>query len=213
LKAEVGKREVESILCDFLECVQQLKKELTFQVSQGEKWVLGFGACDQPLPPSNRLPASTSAFSLQPSVFPSAFPIIFLRLSPSASEQESGIPYSDEGAALLDKIIAAMQWNPKEIYKTYLCPSSSDHFSEEQFRDCAEKFYTQIAPFQPKIVIAWGERVSQILAGKNCETSFFSHPKGFTLMSSLDPLYLIKRPEHKKKVWEDLQKLKKGYNA
>jgi uracil-DNA glycosylase len=34
-----------------------------------------------------------------------------------------------------------------------------------------------------------------------------TYPQGFTLMPSWDPLYLIKRPETKKTVWEDLKKI------
>jgi len=217
-------------LRDFLESVEHLKKNLSFQAAQGEQWVLGLSACEdfqatikpqvlikpQALKKETTVKVSEikkkSTFVFSPVISSELFPIVFVRFCPSASEQESGIPYSDEGAVLLDKIIAAMKWNPEKVYKTYLCPPAFDHFSEEHFRDCAEKLYAQITPFQPKVLIAWGERLSQILTGvkKNIDElheKFIPHPQGFLLMPSWDPLYLIKRPEHKKTVWEDLKKI------
>ncbi len=222
---------MENLLHDFLECVETLQKELTFQASQGEKWVLGFDVCEDfqdqkskavpfkiipPASPPEKASSTKPELKKAPILFPSSFqkssPIVFVRLCPSPAELESGKPYSDEGAALLEKIIAAMKWNPEDVHKTYLCPSAPDQFSEEQFRECTEKLVAQMCSIRPKILIAWGERVSQILSGirgniEKLHEKFIPHPQGFVLMPSWDPIYLIKRPEYKKTVWDDLQKI------
>jgi hypothetical protein len=221
---------MKNVFSELSECVSSLRMELEDKAIRGEKWILNseeflFGEKQLPIQKKSDKKASVSPFfrnddSINPPfvnlpVKKGLCEIVFLRLSPSRPEEENQKPYSDDGALKLNEIAQAMKLKlhlKTEVFNTYLIPSHKEYLSEDELQGGLNRFYQDMEKVKPKVVICWGERLSQLLTiqtkpVEELRKTFIKDKRGFMIMSSWDSFYLLKKPEIKRFVWDDLKKV------
>ena len=140
--------------------------------------------------------------------------VMFIGEAPGADEDATGEPFVGRAGQLLTKIIVACGWTREEIYICNILrcrPPGNRAPSLVEARHCREYLDGQIAIIQPEYIVCWGTTAAQNLLGSE-ETigkmrgRFFTHGKA-KVLCTYHPSYLLRNPEAKKPVWEDMKLL------
>ncbi len=140
--------------------------------------------------------------------------VMFIGEAPGADEDASGEPFVGRAGQLLTKIIVACGWTREEIYICNILrcrPPGNRAPSLVEARHCREYLDGQIAIINPEYIVCWGTTAAQNLLGSE-ETigkmrgRFFEHGKA-KVLCTYHPSYLLRNPEAKKPVWEDMKLL------
>ncbi|MBN2144128.1 MAG: hypothetical protein JW774_05840 [Candidatus Aureabacteria bacterium] len=211
---------------ELIECAASLRMLLEEKARQGEKWIINpdevtshekkdfssdRGGKTAPIPSVSGSSAKSETKWLRQG----GHEVVFLRLCPSKTEEDNHSAYSDEGALKLEEVISAMKSRLKlktDVYKTYLVPFHKAYLSEEELQEGLNRFYQEMEDIRPRVVVCWGERISQLLTGskepvEHLRETFIKDKRGFVIMASWDPYFLLKKPESKRQVWADIQKV------
>lgn len=143
---------------------------------------------------------------------PSAL-VAFVGEGPGYNEDQQGEPFVGAAGQLLDKMIAAMGLGPDEIYicNVVKCrPPENRTPLPDEAAACAAYLKTQLDVVAPRLVVALGrcaaENLGCALPGRSWRGVWGSHD-GIPVMPTYHPAYLLRSPEMKRPVWEDLQKV------
>lgn len=138
--------------------------------------------------------------------------IIFVRLCPSEDELINAKPYSDAAGETIRTIMKHIEWQDEEIYSTYLYKYPLDFLPNDNntVSSWKKNFFDDIKSIKAKIIICWGERVSQIISGseKKIDDLFNQSQKdhlGRHFFFFWEPLYFMKKQDLKKLVWKKIQ--------
>jgi len=137
---------------------------------------------------------------------------MFVGEAPGADEDAQGEPFVGKAGQLLNRIIAACGWKREEIYicNVLRCrPPGNRTPSETEAANCREFLDGQIAVVQPKYIVCWGACAAQNLLGVKdpigrLRQRFYEHA-GAKVLCTYHPSYLLRNPEAKKPVWEDMK--------
>lgn len=138
--------------------------------------------------------------------------VMFVGEAPGADEDAQGEPFVGKAGQLLNRIIAACGWKREEIYicNVLRCrPPGNRTPSETEAANCREFLDGQIAVVQPKYIVCWGACAAQNLLGVKdpigrLRQRFYEHA-GAKVLCTYHPSYLLRNPEAKKPVWEDMK--------
>lgn len=139
--------------------------------------------------------------------------------APGAEEDRQGLPFVGPAGKYLDKWLAALGLNRKEhafIGNTIKCrpPGNRDPYPEEQ-QACIPYLKDQIACIKPKAILCVGRIASHILLqtetpmGKLRGTIY--HYEGIPLVVTYHPSAVLRNPEYRRPVWDDLRLLQSLY--
>ena len=140
--------------------------------------------------------------------------VMFIGEAPGADEDESGEPFVGRAGQLLTKIIIACGWTREELYICNILrcrPPGNRAPAPTEAHNCREYLNGQIAIIQPEYIVCWGTTAAQNLLGSE-ETigklrgKFVTHGKA-KVLCTYHPSYLLRNPEAKKPVWEDMKLL------
>ncbi|RLS54259.1 MAG: uracil-DNA glycosylase [Planctomycetota bacterium] len=138
--------------------------------------------------------------------------VMFIGEAPGADEDEQGEPFVGRAGQLLNKIITACGWTREEIYICNIlrCRPPGNRLPEAtEAHHCREYLNAQIAIVDPEFIVCWGTCASQNLLGSE-ETigkmrgRFYTHGRA-KVLCTYHPSYLLRNPEAKKPVWEDMK--------
>ncbi len=138
--------------------------------------------------------------------------VMFIGEAPGADEDEQGEPFVGRAGQLLTKIIGACGWTREELYICNILrcrPPGNRPPAPEEANHCREYLDGQIAIVDPEYIVCWGSTAAQNLLGSE-ETigklrgQFFSHGRA-KVLCTYHPSYLLRNPEAKKPVWEDMK--------
>jgi len=142
--------------------------------------------------------------------------ILFVGEAPGAEEDRLGEPFVGRAGQLLNRILAAMKLKREDVYITNILkcrpPGNRDPLPEEA-ETCEPILFQQIRLIQPKIVCCLGRIAAQRLLqtnmslGKMRDRWFDYH--GTALLVTYHPAALLRNPEFKRPMWDDMQKLLK----
>mgnify|MGYP005843138753 CR=1 FL=1 len=146
--------------------------------------------------------------------------LMLIGTSIGAVEDGAGSPIQGEAGALLDRMLAAIKLQRRQVYLTTLVkcrpvPKEEGEepegkaMVEEQIKECLPHLLQQIAAIKPKIICTMGPLPAQALL-RSRQTIFqlrgrFHKFQGALLLPTLAPEQLLDNPEFKKAAWEDLQ--------
>ncbi len=140
-----------------------------------------------------------------------------------ADDDSLGKTFSGESGALLDKMLAAIQLDPKNVFVSYLQkypqPQSKQEIPEMRLREFCRLAETEISIVAPRVILTMGDMPTRSI--------FQSHDgvmkwRGRTdrqyqdripLLATLAPALLIRQPGLKKYAWLDLQMLRDLLNS
>ena len=139
--------------------------------------------------------------------------------APGREEDLQGEPFVGQAGQLLDKILAAIGFQREEVFigNVLKCrpPQNRDPLPEEIVL-CMPYLLEQVSIIQPKMILALGRVAAQTLldstdamARLRGKTHDF---QGIPLMATYHPAALLRNPQWKRSVWEDVQKLRRLYD-
>lgn len=140
--------------------------------------------------------------------------VCFVGEAPGADEDAQGEPFVGAAGQLLNRIIAACGMKREEVYICNILkcrPPGNRLPLPVEAGHCREYLERQLDLIQPRFICALGACAAQNLL--NTTTSIgrlrgqFHDYRGIPVMCTYHPAYLLRSPDKKKDVWEDMKKL------
>lgn len=140
--------------------------------------------------------------------------LVFVGEGPGFDEDQCGRPFVGAAGQLLTKIIAAMNLSRETVYIANIVkcrPPDNRNPNPEEIRQCLPFLKRQLAAIQPTVICALGSVSARTLLDTQTSISRLRgrfHPfMGIPLMPTFHPAYLLRNPERKRDVWNDVQQI------
>ncbi len=138
--------------------------------------------------------------------------LMFVGEAPGADEDEQGLPFVGRAGQLLTRIIEAIGMLRDEVYICNIIkcrPPNNRNPETDEIAACESFLFRQVAAIKPKVICALGAFGAQTLL-RTTETigrlrGQLIDYRGSKLMATFHPAYLLRNPNEKRKVWEDMQ--------
>jgi len=137
--------------------------------------------------------------------------LVFVGEGPGRDEDLQGEPFVGAAGQLLDRMIVAMGYARDQVYicNVVKCrPPENRTPRPEEMLACSRYLVPQLQAVRPKLIVALGRCAAQAL-GVAEETGAWRGRwgafQGIEVMPTYHPAYLLRSPEQKRTVWEDLQ--------
>ncbi len=146
--------------------------------------------------------------------------LVFVGEAPGADEDEQGLPFVGRAGQLLTKIIESIGLTRRQVFicNVLKCrPPGNRAPKPDEIANCQEYLLEQIRLIQPKVICALGTFAAQTLLKSETPISrlrgrFRSFPhEGLSqvqVLCTYHPAYLLRNPESKRDVWEDMKKIR-----
>ena len=142
--------------------------------------------------------------------------VVFVGEGPGFDEDKCGQPFVGAAGQLLTKIIAAMGLTRETVYigNIVKCrPPNNRNPEAEEIRQCLPFLKRQLAAINPRVICALGSVAARALLETGTPISRlrgrFYEFSGIPVMPTFHPAYLLRNPEKKREVWEDVQQIMK----
>jgi len=140
--------------------------------------------------------------------------LVFIGEGPGYEEDQQGRPFVGAAGQLLTKIIQAMGLTREEVYigNIIKCrPPGNRNPAPEETEACLPYLERQLKAIQPEYICALGAVAARTLLKTESSISRLRgrlHSYGkISLMPTFHPAYLLRNPDKKRDVWEDMQVL------
>ncbi|MFO8084109.1 MAG: uracil-DNA glycosylase [Desulfobacterales bacterium] len=142
--------------------------------------------------------------------------LVFVGEGPGYDEDLQGKPFVGKAGQLLTKIIKAMNLDRDQVYICNIIkcrPPQNRNPESDEIKACLPFLKRQLAAVAPEFICALGSVAIRSLMGQELFISrirgrFFDY-KGIKVMPTYHPAYLLRNPDKKRDVWEDVQKIMK----
>jgi DNA polymerase len=141
--------------------------------------------------------------------------LMFVGEAPGADEDIQGIPFVGRAGQLLTKIIEAIGLSRDEVYiaNVIKCrPPDNRNPDPDEVETCEPFLFRQIDTIQPKVVVALGTFAAKALLKTQDPISRLRGRvydyRGAKLVPTFHPAFLLRSPERKRDVWEDMKKVR-----
>ena len=139
--------------------------------------------------------------------------LMFVGEGPGRDEDLQGEPFVGRAGKLLTDIITkGMKIGREDVYiaNVVKCrPPQNRNPESEEVSTCRPFLEQQIALIQPRVLVALGKFAAQTLLDSKTTISRlrgnWHDYKGIKLMPTLHPAYLLRNPNDKRLVWDDIQ--------
>jgi len=146
--------------------------------------------------------------------------LVFVGEAPGADEDEQGRPFVGRAGQLLTRIIQAMGFKREDVYICNILkcrPPGNRNPQQEEIAACEPFLLRQIRAISPRFICALGTFATRTLLKSDSPiTSLrgrFHDYHGIRLMPTYHPAYLLRNPDAKKLVWQDVQMIMKEWEA
>jgi DNA polymerase len=140
--------------------------------------------------------------------------LCFIGEAPGADEDAQGEPFVGAAGQLLNRIIAACGMKREEVYvcNVLRCrPPGNRTPLPNEASNCRPFLERQIELVRPRFICALGACAAQNLLGTTESIGKlrgrYHTFRGIPVMCTYHPAYLLRSPEKKRDVWEDMKKL------
>jgi DNA polymerase len=140
--------------------------------------------------------------------------LCFIGEGPGQEEDRRGEPFVGPAGQLLNRIIAACGMKREEVYICNIVkcqPPGNRQPLPDEAGNCREYLERQLELIRPKFICALGATAAQNLLGTSLSISRlrgrFQDYRGIPVMCTFHPAYLLRSPEKKREVWEDMKAL------
>jgi DNA polymerase len=139
--------------------------------------------------------------------------LMFVGEGPGADEDAQGFPFVGKAGQLLDRMIAAMGFQRDDVYVANIVkcrPPNNRKPESEEMAACLPYLAEQIELIGPEVIVALGATAVQGLFGTGegimrIRGRWRLYKGRIPVMPTFHPAYLLRTPEAKREVWEDLQ--------
>jgi uracil-DNA glycosylase len=138
--------------------------------------------------------------------------LMFVGEAPGADEDEQGVPFIGRAGQLLTKIIESIGMKREDVFIGNInrCrPPGNRPPTLPEAETCRPFLQREIAVVRPKVIVVMGNTATQNLL--NTKTGItklrgnFQEYLGVKLMPTFHPAYLLRDPNKKREVWEDMK--------
>jgi len=144
--------------------------------------------------------------------------LMFVGEGPGQEEDRAGEPFVGAAGQLLNRIIDAIALRRQDIYiaNVVKCRPPGNRLPEpDEIATCSPFLRRQIAAIRPLFICTLGSCAAQTLlktseAVSRLRGRFFDY-EGIRVLPTFHPAYLLRNPEKKREVWEDMKLLMKEY--
>ena len=144
--------------------------------------------------------------------------LVFVGEGPGRDEDFQGEPFVGAAGELLTRIIQAMKLTRDEVYIANIVkcrPPQNRNPLPDEIDTCLAFLKRQLDAIQPEFIVALGKVAAQTLLGTDQAISRlrgrFHDYNGIRLLPTYHPAYLLRSPEKKRDVWEDMKLLMREY--
>jgi DNA polymerase len=142
--------------------------------------------------------------------------LVFVGEAPGSDEDEQGLPFVGRAGQLLTKIIDTSV-DPGRITRAdvYICnilkcrPPNNRNPEPDEVLACNPFLKRQLAVIRPKVVCCLGTFAAQNVLQSEVTISKlrgkFFDVDGMRVIATFHPAYLLRSPEKKREVWEDMK--------
>jgi len=142
--------------------------------------------------------------------------LMFVGEAPGADEDIQGEPFVGRAGQLLTKIIQSIGLERSDVYiaNVIKCrPPGNRNPEPDEVAQCRPFLFRQIDTIRPRVIVALGTHAAHALLEVDTPISRlrgtvqpFRH--GASLIPTFHPAYLLRSPEKKRDVWEDMKKVR-----
>jgi uracil-DNA glycosylase len=140
--------------------------------------------------------------------------LMFIGEGPGFDEDVQGRPFVGRAGQLLTKIIESIKLKREDVYIANIIkcrPPQNRNPQPDEIEACHGFVLAQVEAIKPKIICALGTFAAQTLLQTDAKISSlrgkFHDVKGIKVMPTYHPAFLLRNPERKKDVWEDMKKI------
>jgi DNA polymerase len=141
--------------------------------------------------------------------------LMFVGEAPGADEDIQGIPFVGRAGQLLTKIIEAIGLARDDVYiaNVIKCrPPENRNPEPDEVESCEPFLFQQIDRIQPKVIVALGTFAAKALLKTQDSISRLRGRtydyRGAKLIPTFHPAFLLRSPDRKRDVWEDMKKVR-----
>jgi uracil-DNA glycosylase len=140
--------------------------------------------------------------------------LMFIGEGPGYDEDVQGRPFVGRAGQLLTKIIESINLPRQEVYITNIVkcrPPQNRNPEPDEIQSCNPFLMKQITVIQPKIICALGTFSAQTLLKTDTKITALRGKlfdlEGIKVIPTYHPAFLLRNPERKREVWEDMKKI------
>jgi DNA polymerase len=140
--------------------------------------------------------------------------LVLVGEAPGREEDQKGEPFVGEAGRLLDRILLAMGMQREEVYicNVLKCrPPDNRDPQPDEVAACEAFLIRQIVAIKPQVIIGLGRFAVHSLLKSKVPISRIRGEwqtyQGIPLMPTYHPAYLLRNPEGKRDVWEDMKEV------
>jgi uracil-DNA glycosylase len=140
--------------------------------------------------------------------------LCFVGEAPGADEDAQGEPFVGPAGQLLNKIIVACGFKREEVYICNILkcrPPGNRLPLANEAANCREYLEEQLELIQPRFICALGACAAQNLLHSTMAIGklrgSFHRYKGIPVWCTYHPAYLLRSPDKKRDVWDDMKRL------
>ena len=142
--------------------------------------------------------------------------LMFVGEAPGADEDAQGEPFVGRAGQLLTKIIESIGLQRSDVYiaNVLKCRPPNNRAPEpDEVKECQPFLFRQIDTIRPRVIVALGSHAAHALLNVDTPISRIrgkEHPyrHDSILIPTFHPAYLLRSPERKRDVWEDMKKVR-----
>ena len=141
--------------------------------------------------------------------------LVFVGEGPGADEDLEGLPFVGRAGQLLTKIIEAIRLTRDQVYicNVVKCRPPNNRFPElDEVAACSPFLIRQLEAIRPEIICCLGAAAAQTILLTKAPIGRlrgrFHECGGAKVMPTFHPSYLLRNPEAKRDVWEDMKKVR-----
>lgn len=146
--------------------------------------------------------------------------LVFVGEGPGAEEDATGRPFVGRAGQLLDKIIVAIGLKREDVYIANIVkcrPPGNRTPERDEVATCEPFLWRQLAFIRPDVIVALGSPAFQcLLRTREPITRVrgeWREWNGIKVMPTFHPAFLLRSPDKKREVWEDMKKVRDYLNA
>jgi len=141
--------------------------------------------------------------------------LMFIGEAPGADEDAQGEPFVGRAGQLLTKIIEAMGLTRADVYiaNVIKCRPPGNRAPEpDEVATCEPFLFQQIDAIAPKVIVALGTHAAHALLKTDAPISrlrgrVHDFRGSIKLVPTFHPAFLLRSPDRKRDVWEDMKKV------
>ena len=141
--------------------------------------------------------------------------LMFVGEAPGRDEDLQGIPFVGRAGQLLTRIIESIDLRREDVYiaNVIKCrPPGNRNPTPDEVRTCEPFLFAQVDAIRPRVIVALGTFAARTLLRTEEPISrlrgrVFDY-RGAQLVPTFHPAFLLRSPDRKRDVWEDMKKIR-----